>query len=50
MTLPMIPTWLNEFAPIGILLVVVGIVLARLPSVEGLNHFSSRSDAVCDKC
>ena len=38
MTLPMIPTWLNEFAPIGILLVVVGIVLARLPSVEGLNH------------
>ena len=38
MTLPLIPQWLNEFAPIGILLVVVGIVLARLPSVEGLNH------------
>ncbi len=30
--------WLQEFAPIGILLVVVAIVLARLPKVEGINH------------
>jgi OPA family glycerol-3-phosphate transporter-like MFS transporter len=28
----------EKFAPIGLLLVVVSIVLARLPSVEGLNH------------
>jgi len=30
--------FLEKFAPIGILLVVVTIVLGRLPSVEGLNH------------
>jgi len=29
---------LEKFAPIGLLLLVVSIVLARLPSVEGLNH------------
>jgi len=30
--------WFNEFAPIGILLVVVAIVIARLPKVEGVDH------------
>ncbi len=30
--------WLNELAPILILLTVVAIVLARLPSVEGVDH------------
>ncbi len=32
------PTWLNELAPIVLLLVVVGVVLARLPRVEGVTH------------
>ncbi|MCK6506013.1 MFS transporter [Myxococcota bacterium] len=30
--------WLKEFAPIGILLVVVALVIARLPRVEGVSH------------
>ena len=30
--------WLKEFAPIGILLVVVALVIARLPKVEGVDH------------
>ncbi|MCB9778380.1 MAG: MFS transporter [Alphaproteobacteria bacterium] len=30
--------FLQEFAPIGILLIVVGIVIARLPKVEGVDH------------
>lgn len=30
--------WLKEFAPIGILLVVVALVIARLPKVEGVAH------------
>ncbi len=30
--------WVREFAPIAILLIVVGVVIARLPRVEGLNH------------
>ena len=30
--------WLEKFAPILILLVVVGIVLGRLPRVEGIDH------------
>lgn len=32
------PEWLSDFAPIAILLVVVGIVLIRLPPVEGVEH------------
>ncbi|MEC7946919.1 MAG: MFS transporter, partial [Myxococcota bacterium] len=32
------PEWLEKFAPILILLVVVGIVIARLPKVQGLGH------------
>ena len=32
------PVWMDKFAPIAILLVVVGIVLARLPKVEGVEH------------
>ena len=32
------PPWLNEFAPILLLLIVVGVVLARLPRVEGIEH------------
>ena len=35
------PEWMQEFAPIGILLVVVAIVVARLPRVEGLDHSDS---------
>jgi hypothetical protein len=31
-------SFLEKFAPILILLIVVGIVLARLPQVEGVNH------------
>ena len=30
--------YLNQLAPILILLVVVAIVIARLPNVEGVNH------------
>ncbi len=30
--------WLSEFAPILILLVVVAVVIARLPTVEGVEH------------
>ena len=30
--------FLQEFAPIAILLVVVAIVIARLPAVEGVSH------------
>ena len=30
--------WLGELAPIALLLVVVGVVLARLPSVDAVNH------------
>ena len=33
-----LPTWLNELAPILILLAVVGVVIARLPKVEGVDH------------
>ena len=32
------PIWMEKFAPIALLLVVVGIVIARLPRVEGLDH------------
>ncbi len=32
------PVWMEEFAPIALLLVVVAIVIARLPKVEGLGH------------
>jgi len=32
------PVWLEKFAPILILLIVVGIVIARLPKVQGLGH------------
>jgi len=32
------PSWLIKIAPIFILLAVVGIVIARLPSVDGINH------------
>ncbi|MDP6934988.1 MAG: MFS transporter, partial [Myxococcota bacterium] len=32
------PIWLEKFAPILILLVVVTIVIARLPRVEDVNH------------
>lgn len=38
MTLVMMPVWMEKFAPIAILLVVVTIVLARLPNVEGVDH------------
>lgn len=31
-------TWLEEFAPIAILLMVVAIVISRLPKVEGVDH------------
>ena len=31
-------SWIAEFAPIGILLIVVAIVVARLPRVEGVEH------------
>ena len=31
-------SWLQKFLPIAILLMVVGIVLGRLPPVEGVNH------------
>ena len=34
------PVWMDKFMPIAILLVVVGIVLARLPKVEGVEHSS----------
>jgi MFS transporter, OPA family, glycerol-3-phosphate transporter len=30
--------WLGELAPIALLLVVVGVVLARLPRVDAVNH------------
>jgi OPA family glycerol-3-phosphate transporter-like MFS transporter len=33
-----VPIWLEKFAPILILLVVVGVVIARLPKVPGLGH------------
>ena len=32
------PAWLEELAPILILLAVVTIVIARLPKIEGLGH------------
>lgn len=32
------PIWMDKFAPIALLLVVVGIVIARLPRVEGVEH------------
>jgi MFS transporter, OPA family, glycerol-3-phosphate transporter len=32
------PVWLEKFAPILLLLVVVGIVISRLPRVKGLGH------------
>ena len=32
------PIWLEKLAPIGILLVVVAIVIARLPKVDEVNH------------
>ena len=32
------PVWMDKFAPIAILLVVVGIVISRLPRVEGVEH------------
>ena len=32
------PVWIEEFAPIAILLVVVGIVISRLPRVDGVDH------------
>lgn len=32
------PEWLEKFAPILLLLVVVGVVFARLPKVKGLGH------------
>ena len=32
------PFWMQEFAPIAILLVVVGVVISRLPRVEGVVH------------
>ncbi len=32
------PPWLEKLAPIGILLVVVAIVIARLPKVEEVDH------------
>ena len=32
------PIWLEKFAPIAILLIVVSIVLGRLPKVEGVTH------------
>ncbi len=32
------PEWLSELAPIIILLTTVGVVLARLPTVEGVDH------------
>ena len=31
---------MDKFMPIAILLMVVGIVLARLPKVEGVEHSS----------
>jgi OPA family glycerol-3-phosphate transporter-like MFS transporter len=37
-TLVMMPMWMEKFAPIAILLVVVIFVLSRLPNVEGVNH------------
>jgi MFS transporter, OPA family, glycerol-3-phosphate transporter len=38
MNLVMMPVWMEKFAPIAILLVVVTIVLSRLPNVEGVDH------------
>jgi OPA family glycerol-3-phosphate transporter-like MFS transporter len=35
------PAWLIELAPIGILLTVVSIVIARLPRVEDVKHSSA---------
>jgi OPA family glycerol-3-phosphate transporter-like MFS transporter len=32
------PFWMQKFAPIAILLIVVGVVLSRLPRVEGVTH------------
>jgi len=32
------PVWIQEFAPIGILLAVVAVVVSRLPRVEGVEH------------
>ena len=32
------PQWLNDLAPILILLLVVGIVISRLPRVEDIHH------------
>ncbi len=33
-----LPDWLQKLAPIALLLVVVSVVIARLPRVEGLDH------------
>jgi OPA family glycerol-3-phosphate transporter-like MFS transporter len=38
MNLVMMPVWMEKFAPIAILLVVVALVLSRLPNVEGVEH------------
>ena len=32
------PIWMDKFAPIALLLVVVGVVISRLPRVEGVEH------------
>lgn len=32
------PIWIEKFAPIAVLLIVVSFVLLRLPSVEGVSH------------
>ena len=32
------PVWMDKFAPIALLLVVVGLVLSRLPKVDGVEH------------
>ncbi len=32
------PIWMEKFAPIALLLIVVAIVISRLPQVEGLDH------------
>ncbi|NOY26913.1 MAG: MFS transporter, partial [Oligoflexia bacterium] len=32
------PEWIQEIAPILILLAVVAVVIARLPDVQGVDH------------
>ena len=41
------PVWMDKFMPIAILLMVVGIVLARLPKVEGVEHAQSSVGVGC---